>query len=181
MSNLEPAALSPVPDLNQPLVRELETQFAALQRGANWFYWIAGLSLVNSVVAVAGGAWGFIVGLGVTQFIDAIANAAAKDLDGTAATVVKVIAFGIAVFIAMVVALFGMFANKRHGWAFIVGLGLYVLDGLLFVLVGDWLSVGFHVFAGFGIFSGYVALRKLRELQAQVGSSKMPALAASDP
>ncbi|MFO1096161.1 MAG: hypothetical protein U0992_23075 [Planctomycetaceae bacterium] len=83
-------------------------------------------------------------------------------------------------FIAMVVALFGRFANKRHAWAFIVGLGLYVLDGLLFVLVGDWLSVGFHVFAGFGIFSGYVALRK-RELRAQVGSSKMPALAASDP
>src|SRR5574340_77246 len=38
--------------------------------GANWFYWIAGLSVVNSVIVLFGGAWYFLVGLGATQFVD---------------------------------------------------------------------------------------------------------------
>ena len=50
---------------------QLETQHAS---GANWFYWIAGLSVINSVIILAGGGWGFVVGLGITQFIDAIAT-----------------------------------------------------------------------------------------------------------
>ncbi|MFO1096162.1 MAG: hypothetical protein U0992_23080 [Planctomycetaceae bacterium] len=76
MSNAEPTPVPSVPDPNQPLVRELETQFAALQRGANWFYWIAGLSLVNSVTpspagrGVSSSGW-------ASRRIDAIANTAA--------------------------------------------------------------------------------------------------------
>ena len=46
-----------------------------MKSGANWFYWIAALSLVTSVISLVGGSWGFFVSLGVTQFIDALANA----------------------------------------------------------------------------------------------------------
>src|SRR5690349_15552832 len=45
-----------------------------IKSGAGWFYWIAGLSLINSVIAATGAGWAFIVGLGVTQFIDAFAH-----------------------------------------------------------------------------------------------------------
>ena len=41
--------------------------------GANWFYWIAGLSLVNTILLYTGSEWVFVVGLGVTQLIDGIA------------------------------------------------------------------------------------------------------------
>ena len=168
MTNPEPVVDDSTPDPAGQFTLEVAEQLAALQRGANWFYWIAGLSVVNSIIAVSGGAWNFIFGLGVTQVVDGIAAAAAQDLQGNAVVVVKGVAFVMSLLIAGTAALFGVFANRRHAWAFILGLLLYVLDGLLFLFFGDWLAVGFHVFAGYGIVTGYVALRKLRELQAQI-------------
>jgi hypothetical protein len=41
--------------------------------GANWFYWIAGLSLATSLIALGGGSWGFLISLGTTQVIDGLA------------------------------------------------------------------------------------------------------------
>ena len=46
-----------------------------VKSGANWFYWIAALSLVNSIIVMANGQWSFILGLGVTE----IENAANLD------------------------------------------------------------------------------------------------------
>lgn len=41
---------------------------------------------------------------------------------------------------------------------------LYLLDGLLFLLVQDWLSLGFHGFALYSMFHGYTALRRLKAI-----------------
>ena len=41
---------------------------------------------------------------------------------------------------------------------------LYALDGLLFLLVQDWLSLGFHVFALYAMFKGYTALCRLKTI-----------------
>ena len=53
--------------------QEQEAEFARLmgldarvKLGANWFYWIAALSVVNSIIVMAQGDWSFIVGLGVS-------------------------------------------------------------------------------------------------------------------
>lgn len=136
----------------------------AVSGGASWFYWIAGLSLVNSAIVLFGGQWNFIVGLGVTQIIDAIASVAAQELGSSASTIARAVAFTGDLMVAGVFVLFGVFANKRHAWAFIVGMVLYALDGMLFLLVGDWLSVGFHGFALFCIWAGSSANRKLTAL-----------------
>src|ERR1051325_5187828 len=135
---------------------------ARLQRkiksGAGWFHWIAALSLINSVIAAAGAGWTFIVGLGVTQFLDAFAHG----IESGAATVV---ALGLDVLVAGVFVFFGIFAGKRHTWAFLIGMILYGLDGLLFLLVSDWLSVGFHGFALYCIFKGFQSLRELNDFE----------------
>jgi hypothetical protein len=125
---------------------------AQLKGGASWFYWIAGLSIINSIAALSGSGWGFIVGLGVTQIFDAIA----RDMAGGAksvALVLDLLAGGIFI-------LFGVFAHKRHTWSFVVGMILYALDGLLFLLVGDWLGLGFHGFVLFCLFRGLQACRR---------------------
>jgi len=132
-----------------------------LKLGANWFYWIAGFSVVNSVLLFTGSNWGFVIGLGITQIISAIGAAAAEEL-GSIGTVV---AFIFTLITAGVFVLFGVFANKRYIWAFIVGMVLYALDGLLFLLIQDWLSIGFHVFALFCIYSGLKAYGELRKLE----------------
>ncbi|MCK4829211.1 hypothetical protein KA005_76515, partial [bacterium] len=43
-----------------------------LKSGANWFFWIAGLSLVNTIVFLFDGSIYFVVGLGITQIVDGI-------------------------------------------------------------------------------------------------------------
>jgi hypothetical protein len=128
--------------------------------GAGWFYWIAGLSVINSVILMSGGEWSFIFGLGMTQIVDAVAS-------GLGPTGV-VLQFIINAFIVGVFVFFGYFARKHHKWAFLVGMGVYAVDGLIFVLAGDFLGVGFHVFALFLIFNGMKASDQLREQQQAV-------------
>ena len=137
-----------------------------LKAGANWFYWIAGLSIVNAVLLFTGSDWGFVIGLGITQIIGGIGAVAAEDL-GHIATI---FAFVFTLIATGIFVLFGVFANKRYIWAFIVGMVIYALDGLIFLLIQDWLSIGFHVFALFCIYSGLKAhfeLRKLESTQAE--------------
>jgi hypothetical protein len=137
-----------------------------LKSGASWFIWIGLLSLVNSFVSLAGGKWAFLIGLGVTQAADGVA----RGLDfGSTSTI---LAAFFDVFVATVFITFGLFAQKGRSWAFIVGMVLYGLDGLLFLLVADFLSLGFHVFALWNLFSGYRASRRL------VAADPAPARAA---
>ncbi|GAB4367932.1 MAG: hypothetical protein Kow0062_00720 [Acidobacteriota bacterium] len=151
---------------------ELEKTASAVGAGANWFYWIAGLSLLNSAIVAFGGQWSFVIGLGATQIVDAFSLAATEELVGQQALAVRAVAFAMAVVPAAIFACFGWLARQRLGWAFLVGGALYAADGLIFVLVGDWLSVGFHVFALAGILSGFAALRRLRGLE---GAAVAPA------
>ncbi len=41
--------------------------YQSYKSAANWFYWLAGLSLITSLITLAGGGWGFIFSLGITQ------------------------------------------------------------------------------------------------------------------
>lgn len=133
--------------------------------GANWFFWIAGLSLVNSIVILVGGGWSFVVGLGITQVFDAVAAAAVEEgMAGASGTVLGIV-FLLDLAVAGVFVLFGVLARKGYVWAFVVGMVLYGLDGLLFLLVQDWLSIAFHAFALVGLFGGLSAWKKLQAME----------------
>lgn len=125
-----------------------------LKSGASWFYWIAGLSLINSIAAFAGANFRFIFGLGITQVLDALGTEIGRG--GPAiALVLDLVAAGIFV-------LFGVFAHKMHSWAFIVGMLCFAADTVLVLIFADWLSVGVHVLVLFFLFRGFVACRKLK-------------------
>ena len=132
--------------------------------GAHWFYWIAALSLITSIVSLAGGAWGFFLSLGVTQLIDGFAIGLVED--GVNASV-KAVAVVFDLLAAGAFALFGYLGARGHGWAFLVGMALYALDALLFVMVGEWLPIAFHAFALYCIFMGYRAASQLKAFEAQ--------------
>ena len=130
-----------------------------MKSGANWFFWIAGLSLVNSVVFLMGGEWGFFAGLAITQVADALV----VGIDGnTDLTIVKAVALIFDVMIAGVFALFGIFANRGQYWAFFAGIVFYLFDALLMAWLGVWFSAAFHVFALIMIIRGLIAARTLR-------------------
>ena len=143
-----------------------------LESGANWFFWVAGLSLINSIAFLAGSEWGFIFGLGITQVIDAIA----LDIGGEGSLWAKVIAFSLDVCVAAVFALFAFLGKRRYRRAFIIGIVLYLFDGLIFLLAQDFLSVLFHVIALYGILGGFKACRVLRAEEKLAEQKKKTAL-----
>jgi hypothetical protein len=130
---------------------------AQLRSGASWFYWIAGLSLINSLLAFGGQSWRFIFGLGITQLLDA--------LGGEIASGGKFIALVLDLVVAGVFVLLGVFSHKGHLWAFIVGMVLFALDGLVFLLIKDWLGIGIHAFVLYCLYRGFEACRQLRKAQ----------------
>lgn len=155
-----------------------ETSFernnAELQRqmlgGANWFFWIAALSLVNSIISLYGAGWGFSLGLGITQIFDAAGQAYVANGGGNW---LKTAIFLLSLAVVGLFALFGYFARKGNMMAFITGLILYVLDAVLFFFggkIGEFflysgaiLGVIIHAIAIYFIFSGLLAARKLNE------------------
>jgi len=140
---------------------KVESQFKG---GASWFYWIAGLSIVNSAALLSGSSWGFIVGLGITQVIDGLGLVIAEHIGAAG----KATAFVLDIIVAGIFVLFGVFARKRYNWAFIVGMVLYGLDGLIFLLAGDVLSIAFHVFALYCIYNGLKAVKRIAEMERAV-------------
>ncbi|HWF18076.1 MAG TPA: DUF4339 domain-containing protein [Verrucomicrobiae bacterium] len=123
--------------------------------GARWFFWIAGLSLINSFMAMSGKAVVFVVGLGVTNLVDLTVQQMGANM--TIALVINLVISG-------VFALFGIFAMQRRSWSFIVGMFLYGLDAVLAYMVAGWLGLGFHLFVLFWIYQG---LRASMELKTQ--------------
>jgi len=135
------------------MAESVEQQLERRRRiGARWFYWVAGVSLVNTVVALAGQHWRFIVGLGATQVANGLA---ARTGHGWApAILLDLLLIGGFV-------LLGYLALQRQHWAFPVGIGAYALDGLIFVAARHWVGLAFHVFVLIMICKGFQAARQL--------------------
>jgi hypothetical protein len=120
--------------------------------GGQWFYWIAGLSLINSALALAGQDWRFILGLGVTQLVQELTQES-----GTAGIKAGIVGLAVIGLFAVI----GQRAIQGYRWAFLLGTALFALDGAIFLLVQDWVGVGFHAFALIMILRGYSAARQL--------------------
>jgi len=145
VSTSGPPSTPPPGPTGQPApISDLAKQGQLVRSGANWFIWIAGLSLVNSVLFVAGSNWAFFLGLGATQFSDAF-----------------VVALIVDVVIAAIFVGLGLMSRSGALWSFIVGMVLIVLDALLLVWVQDWAAVAFHALALFFVFRGFQAARQL--------------------
>jgi hypothetical protein len=149
---------------HQKLIQALAQLKGAGDSGANWFFWIAALSLVNTAITHSGGQIQFIVGLGITLIVDAIASVIGKE-HPDAATVATAIAVGFSVFVSMIVALFGWLSRKRILWIYGIGMFLYLLDGLLYLLLGVYASAAFHGYALYCMFQGFNAYRKFNQFE----------------
>ena len=159
----QPPTQAAIPDDRALAMQRLQAAIAELTRrmksGANNFYWIAALSVINSLILGFGGNSYFVVGLASTLIVDSIfVEVTSSMTDG--ALVVKIIGLAISIFIAAIFVLFGFFANKGKRWAFIVGMVLYGLDSLLMLAVQEWMGLIFHGFFLFGLFGGIRALNE---------------------
>ena len=103
-----------------------------LRGGASWFYWIAGLSIVNSLIWWLGGGTSFLIGLAVTQFIDGFISALATEIGAARSVIITLIALALGIDATAILVILCFFANKNHKWSFIIGMMLSALDGSVF-------------------------------------------------
>lgn len=131
-----------------------------MRGGASWFFWIAGVSIINLILQLAGNDLNFVVGLGITQ----VATYLLKDLELTG----KIIAIGATAAVTGLIVFFGLKARSRKKQAFITGMVIYAIDALFFFLAPDYLSIAFHGIALFFIVRELIALDKLNAALAAV-------------
>ena len=100
---------------------ELPTDEATLTRasrgGAQWFYWIAGFSLVNSLSAIFGGHLFFLTGLAVSHSVDLLAK--------YLGSVGPYVSLGLNLVIAFFFCGFGYLATHGSRAVFLLGIILY--------------------------------------------------------
>jgi hypothetical protein len=154
--NDPPSSVSPTQSLN--LVTEQKVRWLmALKNASGWFIWVAGLSLLNSVLYLSGVRFQFIFGLGFAQLVDVLA----RRIGG----LTYVLDFIINGFLIGVFVVFWNFARTGKRWALVAGMSIYALDGLLMLALRSWLGVAFHAFALFSMYGGLTAISKLREIE----------------
>lgn len=155
---------------DNPLGLEAYALQQRCKSGARWFFWIAGLSLITSIVSFLGGGFAFFLSLGTTQIIDGFARGLARELgDAT-----KIVGLVLDVLVAGVFVLIGWLALKRHLWSFVVGMILFMLDGLILLAFQIWISFAFHLLVVFWVFKGYQAGRQLAALEIETQAASPP-------
>lgn len=120
------------------------------RRVAGWFYWIAGASAINLLVALTGSKWHISMGLGVMQLL----LEQNRGLPGIVACMAGLLLF----------AALGFFARKASIALFAIGITLYALDTLVFVMAGDTMGIAIHFLLLFLLYRGLRASRALVRL-----------------
>lgn len=146
--SLEPTPESPPPRM--PTLAEIVAS-PAIQSAARWFWWIAGLSLVNTVMAMSGSTSGFVMGLGITAIADSIAGQA------------RVLAFTVDLLALGFFGTMGLYASRGKLWAFWLGMLAYALDGGIYLLASAWMPVIFHGLALYFIWRGASLLSRAQK------------------
>jgi len=148
------------------------TQLAQGYRsGVKWFYWIAALTIITSFITFFGGGIRFLISMGVTQFIDVVA----AQIGGAA----QVVALVLDLIATAIFALFGYLAGKKMLWAYIVGMVIFLLDGLLSLALVDVVGVIAHAVVLFFLFRGFQAGQSLINLEKLM--AEQAAAAAQQP
>jgi hypothetical protein len=152
----QPVERAAVPPGNakSPEVLNLESQRAG---GAGWLTAIAAFSVINLAILLFNGSISFVIGLGVTQLLSGFANGFAQQTDAGGAAVAWVICCTITLLIAALFVWLASRAKRGHAWAFVVGMVLYSLDGLIFLAVQDWFPFAFHIYALVMVYTGLKA------------------------
>lgn len=122
---------------------------------ADWFFWLAILSVINSLIVYFYNIPNTPMALGITQWIDGTQSGIKSSL--TEGWLV------IDLLIAAALAGFGLLARRGSDIAFVVGIFVYLIDAFLTIGVRDFFGFGVHLVALFFLFKGLLASRHLRE------------------
>jgi len=143
-------------EATQPRILDRKTAFA----GANWFFWLAALSAINSLIVYFVGIRNLPFAFGVTQWFDGTHGPLTAE--GWTPPL-KLTGLAMDLLIAAGFAGFGYLARHRNDVAFVLGIFLYVVDALLSIGLREFWGFSFHLVGFFFLFRGLLASRHVRE------------------
>jgi hypothetical protein len=150
---------------------------ASLQRqmrnGANNFFWIAALSIANSIFFLISTRSTFVVGLGITQFIDTIFHNISLAYPNST-LLIRCLGLLPDILFCGVFVLCGFLALRGYRWGFIAGLILFGLDAILTLISSDIFGFGFHLFFLWFLIIGLRALNNLEKIKMEISSGSSP-------
>jgi hypothetical protein len=123
--------------------------------GADWFFWIAILSLINSLIVFYYQTPNTPLALGITRWLDGTTSGFNASMT-TGGLVTNL-------FVAAVLVVFGLLARRGSDIAFVVGIFLYIIDAMLVIGLRDFFGFGVHLIALFFLVKGLLASRHIRE------------------
>lgn len=144
-------AASMTEDKIDPLAAEMEQAVYAkpIRNGGNWFFWIAAMSLINTIAATTGSEWGFALGLQLTYVLSLT-----SELWGAHG---KWIALAGNLVLVGACVWFGIAGYSRKYVPYFLGVFIYAADTLLSLLSLHLLTIGIHIWALYSIFKGLMA------------------------
>ena len=108
-----------------------------IKRSGKEFFWIAGLSVLNSVALYFGSNFVIAIGLGITQIFD-IVMASIVGAGKIIPIFFNLLTVGFFIFL-------GYKAVQLKRWAFVTGFVLYFLDTLIFIFAKDIIGSVLHI------------------------------------
>ncbi|HUR59877.1 MAG TPA: hypothetical protein VM029_19305 [Opitutaceae bacterium] len=126
-----------------------------VRSSAGWCFWIAGLTAVNAVLTVSGSDVSFLIGTMIAQGVMYLAK------DSGAIAQFLAIAFNLGVigfFVGM-----GFAARRGKRWPFVLAFVAYTLDSLVLLLDPHAMAIGFHAWALFSLYVGFISAGRLRK------------------
>lgn len=119
---------------------KLETAF---KNNVNWFVWIGAMSLINTILNLAGANLMFIIGLGYSQLLDGVMLLSGGGLSNPLNYLWLTLDVGVsASFIFLALA-----SQKGNRGTLLIGILVYVFDAVLLFSLQDFASGGMHLFA----------------------------------
>lgn len=157
-----PAASTVYPTQPQQVNPNYGRIIQRIQSGASWLSAVGLFSFLNTLLGLFKTTMRFVIGLGATQVIDYFAVMLSQNSDNH--TLFIAMNIGLNLLIAAIFVILGWFAKREHGWAWLVGMALYLIDTGIMVWIPYWPGLIFHLIALVSMILGYIALRKKQKL-----------------
>ena len=152
--DMQPIDLIPKTEVDEMHIEQVVEE---VRQAAYWFFGIAALSIINSFILSKGHF--FVLGLALSQLIDG----AVFELTGE-----QNLLFSFLPAIAFVIL--GIVGMRLQRWAFIAGILVYAVDGLIYFLFQEWVAGGIHVFILYKLYQGFRSANEYQEIVSKRSS-----------
>ncbi len=150
----------------------LAEHLSVFTTGANWFYWIAGLTLLNAILIAVQSPVILALGLSSAEITSWFAyDQETGEIDQN----IMWISVGVALLLSAIVAGMGWLANKGNKAVYLVGMVLIALDTLLFIFPNfSIIALVVHGYALYAMFNGFMALLQIEKIEKSVLDGQNP-------